>query len=99
MLGSFHDEYCSGWTALFYAAEAGHSEIVRFLLAQDADPTLQGLDATSLQMMFPLKLAEQNGHAECAKLIKATLWKFPLCFKCRKQGHKVKECPGSTQEQ
>ncbi len=57
----------------FYAAEAGHSEIVRFLLAQGADPTLQGLDTTGQRMVFPLKLAEQNGHAECAKLIIAAL--------------------------
>ena len=50
----------AGWTALHYAANAGHKEIVEFLLLQGANPD-PILDKTG---ETPLMLAAKNGHVE-----------------------------------
>jgi len=53
-----------GWTALMYAANAGHTEIVRFLIEKGADvhvKTHSGLTAS--------QLAYFNGHYEISILL------------------------------
>ncbi|KAI8906913.1 ankyrin repeat protein, partial [Gorgonomyces haynaldii] len=52
-----------GMTALHYAAEEGHLEIVRLLLQKGA------LASVSNHGETPLQLAQDNGHSEICKLL------------------------------
>jgi len=54
-----------GMTALCYAAQYGHFDIVQCLLLQGANPHL----ADSIKGMEPLSYASQNDHAEIVRLL------------------------------
>lgn len=54
-----------GWTALMWAARTGQTNTVRLLLRYGAD-----VDATSGDGLTPLRIAEQEGHAEVARLLR-----------------------------
>lgn len=53
-----------GWTALHYAASAGHADILRLLLDRYAY-----IDAASPNRTTPLMMAARGGHADCVKLL------------------------------
>jgi serine/threonine-protein phosphatase 6 regulatory ankyrin repeat subunit B len=64
-----NDRNDRGWTALHFAAEFGHDEVVRFLLLAGADPTI-----TEWRGMTPRAFAEQNDDSEmfgeeCARCV------------------------------
>lgn len=53
-----------GWTALHYAASKGHLDIVKFLIANDAD-----VDADSPTNATPLMMAARYGHIHVVKFL------------------------------
>ena len=59
-----------GWTVteptppLFVAASAGHTEVVRLLLANGADPAIRAIEE-----MTPRDIAEFGGHTGVVQLI------------------------------
>jgi len=55
-----------GWTALHYAASAGHADIVALLLEHHAY-----IDADSPNRTTPLMMAARDGREECVKLLLA----------------------------
>mmetsp|Transcript_103 Transcript_103/g.398 ORF Transcript_103/g.398 Transcript_103/m.398 type:complete len:424 (-) Transcript_103:505-1776(-) len=57
----------NGKTALHYAAEYGHDDLVEWLLAKDADPTVQSLDG-----WFPLHEACFKNAKRCIELLTLT---------------------------
>jgi ankyrin repeat protein len=60
-----------GWTALMFAAQAGHCGILRTLLAAGADPNRQGVPnmSKSDNNSTALMLASQKGKIECVDLL------------------------------
>jgi uncharacterized protein len=60
-----------GWTALMFATERGHTEIVRTLLAAGADPNRQGVPNPSKadNNTTALIIAARKGDAECVQLL------------------------------
>lgn len=59
-----HPEFLT--TPLIEAATFGHLEVARFLLENEADPSIKaGFSADTA-----LKMAKQNGHKEIVKLLK-----------------------------
>ena len=57
----------SGWTALTYAAAAGHYEVVEMLLAAQADPEIRAV----LNGCTPYMMACEMGHAAVVELLVA----------------------------
>ena len=53
-----------GWSALMYACQAGHEQVVELLLDYGADVDLQ-----SMQWESPLSLALQHDHPKMLTLI------------------------------
>lgn len=54
-----------GWSAIFFAAGKGHTEVVELLLRGGAD----GLTKDKMGQ-GPADVAEENGHGEVASLIR-----------------------------
>jgi serine/threonine-protein phosphatase 6 regulatory ankyrin repeat subunit B len=59
---------CVGWTALYYAAQGGHKEIVRALLLAGVDPT-----STGNMRQTPRATAHQQGHQGCVEVFNVSM--------------------------
>jgi hypothetical protein len=68
-----------GSTALWYACDEGHADVLRALLLAGADHTIADYDDRT-----PLQLAEEREHHECVALLKVSTSLVP-----RSQGHIV----------
>jgi len=66
-----HRDRCRLRTALMWAAAAGHVDICSLLLEHGANPTLRASGASAAQV------AEANGHAELARLLREMEWQQP----------------------
>ena len=64
--GEFSTGKCGDWTPLHYAAEQGHKDIAKLLLANKADVNAKAEDGRS-----PLHWAAWNGHKELVELLLA----------------------------
>ena len=53
-----------GYTSLYLAAQQGHTEAVKLLLAANADPTKE------VQGWTALAIADRNGHKDIAALLR-----------------------------
>ena len=56
-------------TALYWAAEAGRTEIVKILLEHGADVDAQGWDERTMRYETALDRAEEAGHTEIVNLL------------------------------
>jgi ankyrin repeat protein len=64
--------------AIHYAAESGKTEMVKYLLSKDADPTrTSGLVSKLLSSSTPYRLAKKNGYEETARVLQQAMeeWK------------------------
>jgi ankyrin repeat protein len=58
-----------GWTALLCAAQAGHTECVKVLLAHGANIDQRTMPISTLASHNALEFARENGHTDIVQLI------------------------------